>query len=563
MPFLSPNAIGTSARALFKTGSSETLAFLTLKAEGISTQDSVRITSSETAVIDGFVLLAGQPDGFEVLVEQNIEHFAQRNNKGIPTRPDSRGSAEGYGYFFPITDETQHILRKSASPRSYLYTNLTRERKTSAKNGDKASLDDILLIEKEEGKGALFTLKRDYVYKAMWYYGPAAGKTLTIPLQHFAIWLHRFDDLEDDVTIEELVDKTLERMHITKAERELLFSDVQVALTDADLVPAFDIQAYFRAICLPSNEAELPEVDPVARHADLTAEKWHFISAVLGYDDEPAISIEETASNLINRGERSILLLGPPRTGKSRAARSIAAQFLGIAESDLATDDRFLHLQFHQGWSYGNFIRKVAPVVQGGSVVFDSKDGVFLRHCELFADTRATVVIDELNRANIAEVFGEAFQSIETDYRGIPIRISVERTRSDQSSVLVIPKEMLLLFTANDLDKSTSAIDFALLERLSTIRCAVNYPELKRLLTAAGWPEKAATDLAITLHDIEKLSGFPVGHANFYGLKPSDDIEIWYKTKLRPVVAQYLSSYRSADMQRVDSLMYEWISHIR
>src|SRR5688500_2960101 len=124
MPFLDPQTVARAARALFATGHSESIVFFFLKAAGASTDNWINVTSSNDPP-PALQLIAGQPNGFDRLVESNIDRFSTANIHGVPTKPGARGSAENYSMYFPITEENQYILRKRDCNRNAVWSNIT------------------------------------------------------------------------------------------------------------------------------------------------------------------------------------------------------------------------------------------------------------------------------------------------------------------------------------------------------------------------------------------------------------------------------------------------------
>src|SRR5262249_45185773 len=132
---LKATTVARAARALFGTGHAESIVFFFLKAQGATTDRWLRVTSSNTPP-PGLVKIAGQPEGFDKLVSANIDKFSGRNELGLPTRPGTRGSDEGYDMFWPIADEPQFLLRKHDANRNAVYSNLTGGRRGAARQGE-------------------------------------------------------------------------------------------------------------------------------------------------------------------------------------------------------------------------------------------------------------------------------------------------------------------------------------------------------------------------------------------------------------------------------------------
>ena len=108
--------------------------------------------------------------------------------------------------------------------------------------------------------------------------------------------------------------------------------------------------------------------------------------------------------------KKNLILQGPPGTGKSFVAKRLAYALLGFKD-----DSRIESVQFHQSFSYEDFIQGFRPKKDGSG--FTLKDGVFYRFCNkaLLDPTRPNIfIIDEINRGNLSKIFGEVMLLIET-----------------------------------------------------------------------------------------------------------------------------------------------------
>ncbi len=566
MPYLSPRMVAKAARTLFGTGHSEALVFFFLKAQGASTENWIRISSSNTPP-EGLLKIAGQPDGFDDLVKLNVDAFQDSKSgaahiDGMPTRPGARGSLDGYSMYFPITEEAQYILRKYDCNRNAVYSNIIGGR--SEQNKDrKASRDDIFELRNSEvgGHGKELRLKPGYAFSAYWYYGPDPATPMRVPLRPLAVWMFRTAELPAGVSIDELAKQTITLLNITPEELHFIFdTEYEFSLPAEELTDSFNLKAYFEGLCLPRDKIEVIKPAISEKHLGIDKVTWEFKAEALGLSKHRDTELPQVcAKSLTDSGERNLLMFGAPRTGKSYLAMHVAAEFLGISRDELLADRRFSRVQFHQGWTYGDFIRKILPVpAEGGGLRFSRANGKFLEHCQRNPEGRSVFVIEELNRAPLSNVFGEAFQVIEVGYRGVPIDLP-GALAEDTIKHLIVPKDLLLLATANDLDKSTLPLDFAFLSRFCVVECPVRYDITCQILSnAEGWTTDLAESFVMLLHNAEAITGYPVGHASFYGIGPPSAILSWYRTRLRPALLLYLTKYRKEDLDRVDALFFGW-----
>src|SRR5262249_7527587 len=112
------------------------------------------------------------------------------------------------------------------------------------------------------------------------------------------------------------------------------------------------------------------------------------------------------------RYKKNVVLQGPPGVGKTFFAKRLAYLLLG--EKDL---DRIAQVQFHQSYSYEDFMQGYRPVDGGG---FARVDGPVMRFCDQSLQDAASpyvLIVDEINRGNLSKIFGELLLLIEADKR--------------------------------------------------------------------------------------------------------------------------------------------------
>ena len=151
-----------------------------------------------------------------------------------------------------------------------------------------------------------------------------------------------------------------------------------------------------------------------------------------------------------------IVLAGPPGTGKTYVSKFIASQLLGVPGQ--INDERISIVQFHPTYGYEDFVEGLRPVAKDGSIVFDTVPGSIVKLAsEIYRDGEPRVlIIDEINRANIARVFGELMFLLE--YRDEKIDLMLHQG-------FMLPKQLYIIATMNTADKSTRVMDAALRRR--------------------------------------------------------------------------------------------------
>lgn len=152
----------------------------------------------------------------------------------------------------------------------------------------------------------------------------------------------------------------------------------------------------------------------------------------------------------------NVILQGAPGVGKTYAAKRLAYSIMG--EED---ESRIKFVQFHQSYSYEDFIQGYRPTDNGG---FFLKNGVFYDFChkaENDIDRPYFFIIDEINRGNLSKILGELMMLIEKDHRGERLNLLYSNEE------FCVPKNIRIIGMMNTADRSLAMMDYALRRRFA------------------------------------------------------------------------------------------------
>ena len=166
---------------------------------------------------------------------------------------------------------------------------------------------------------------------------------------------------------------------------------------------------------------------------------------------------EESYDTLVSlvRNKKNVILQGAPGVGKTYAAKRLAYSMMGVKDPN-----RVMMIQFHQSYSYEDFIMGFRPTEKG----FELKKGAFYNFCKtakIDSDNEYFFIIDEINRGNLSKIFGELFMLIENDKRGVELQLLY----SDEK--FSVPENVYIIGMMNTADRSLALLDYALRRRFS------------------------------------------------------------------------------------------------
>ena len=252
---------------------------------------------------------------------------------------------------------------------------------------------------------------------------------------------------------------------------------------------------------------------------------------------------EDSYNNLVGilKAKKNIILQGAPGVGKTFAAKRLAYSIMGVKDIE-----RVMTIQFHQSYSYEDFIMGFRPSENG----FVLKKGVFYNFCKKAdedSENEYFFIIDEINRGNLSKIFGELFMLIENDKRGIKSKLQL--LYSDE--MFYIPENVYIIGMMNTADRSLAMLDYALRRRFA-------FFDLKPGFDSAGFNAykdelnnekfnaliQCVKDLNEEIRTDESLGeGFCIGHSYFCNIAPDevtdDKLRGIFEYEIIPMLKEY------------------------
>lgn len=233
----------------------------------------------------------------------------------------------------------------------------------------------------------------------------------------------------------------------------------------------------------------------------------------------------------------NVILQGAPGVGKTFAAKRLAYSIMGQKDTS-----RVAMVQFHQSYSYEDFIQGYRPSKDG----FELENGTFYKFCKEAEEDNERpyfFIIDEINRGNLSKILGELMMLIEKDKRGEKIKLLYS------NEWFTVPQNVRIIGMMNTADRSLALMDYALRRRFAFFDFAPafssegfknylaekNSPKLEKLIAAVE-------SLNSTISTDESLGdGFRIGHSYFC---TDDEVtDVWLKSVVEYEVIPLIKEY--------------------
>lgn len=253
--------------------------------------------------------------------------------------------------------------------------------------------------------------------------------------------------------------------------------------------------------------------------------------------------------------KKNLILQGAPGVGKTYTAKRLAYVMMGKED-----DSRICFVQFHQNYSYEDFIMGYRPREDS----FVLRKGIFYDFCTMARNNPSQdyfFLIDEINRGNLSKIFGELLMLIERDYRGDRHKI----TLAYNGERFYVPENLYIIGMMNTADRSLAMIDYALRRRFSFFAMQPGFDSTGFLNYMQGLHSEKLERLVRVIKDLNEAirqddslgAGFEIGHSYLCGQETvSDD---WLHAVVHYDLIPMLEEYWFDNRSRVD----EWSSRLK
>ena len=224
--------------------------------------------------------------------------------------------------------------------------------------------------------------------------------------------------------------------------------------------------------------------------------------------------------------KKQAILYGSPGTGKSFIAEKLAKHLVSYG-------DGFSELiQFHSAYSYEDFIQGIRPVSQKGKLTYSLVRGTFLEFCNKakYRVGTCVLIIDEINRANLSQVFGELMYLLEYREKEIPLAAG---------GMFYIPKNVYIIGTMNTADRSIALVDYALRRRFAFIELRPDYEVLRRYHEKIGFEVDGLINILQQVNQSIADKNFEIGISFFLTKSLKEELEDIWCMEIEPYLEEY------------------------
>ncbi len=278
----------------------------------------------------------------------------------------------------------------------------------------------------------------------------------------------------------------------------------------------------------------------------------------LGFEIKPKSDSDETEETMIaakglesSKFKLNTILYGPPGTGKTWRTTTLAMAILLDKPEDEITDTDRKQIEdcngqvefttFHQNYSYEDFIEGIRPTLKDSELRYELKEGVFKRMAKSAKDDqeqRYVLIIDEINRGNIAKIFGELITLIEDTKRigAVDQKCAILPYSQERFGV---PDNLYIVGTMNTADRSIQILDTALRRRFHFVGMMPDYDIIRSKAVVEG------VDCAKMLECMNKRIRLllsrdkQIGHSYFIAISTIDELANAFQNQIMPLLQEY------------------------
>ena len=242
--------------------------------------------------------------------------------------------------------------------------------------------------------------------------------------------------------------------------------------------------------------------------------------------------------------KKQAILQGPPGTGKTFIAEKLAKHLIG------GGDGFWELIQFHPAYTYEDFIQGIRPQSQDDQLTYPIVPGRFLEFCTKAESRRGTcvIIIDEINRANLSQVFGELMYLLDDRDRTVKLA-SGEEFR--------IHTNVRIIGTMNTADRSIALVDNALRRRFAFIPVYPNYEVLRQYhhREETGFPVDKLTSILEDVNRAINNKHYELGISFFLTKTLAEDPQDIWEMEIEP----YLEEYFFDNQAKMDEFLWDKI----
>lgn len=210
-------------------------------------------------------------------------------------------------------------------------------------------------------------------------------------------------------------------------------------------------------------------------------------------------------------------------------------------------DENIETVQFHQSYSYEDFMQGIRPTTSGE---FKVRNGIFYNFCERAkknAEETYVFIIDEINRGNLSKIFGELMMLIESDKRSP--RNALKLTYSvEDSPKFYVPENVYIIGCMNTADRSIAIVDYALRRRFAFCPIEPELGESFKAFLCSELSKEFVDKICDKLNRVNSIfrgssslgKGLEIGHSYFCQISSVEDEKEWWKSICKYELFPYL-----------------------